>query len=97
MIRSYRQHTPENVRISIEVPVKKPSQEQLIKIEKPGKKIINKTKKETMPKKHGTAELIITEKPAAAEKIAAFVQIRYAELDKSMFMYGNNFYQHREI
>ncbi len=58
---------PENVRISIEVPVKKPSQEQLIKIEKQGKKVV---KKERKPKVSKNAELIITEKPAAAEKIA---------------------------
>lgn len=62
------QIVPNRVRISTEVPEKRPSQEQLIKVEKPGKK---KVKKETTPKKQGNAELIITEKPAAAEKIAA--------------------------
>ncbi|OGJ19033.1 DNA topoisomerase I, partial [Candidatus Pacearchaeota archaeon RBG_13_36_9] len=65
------QIAPNRVRLSTEVPVKRPSAEQLIKIEKPGRKTANRIKKETMPKKQGNAELIITEKPAAAEKIAA--------------------------
>jgi len=60
--------TPSRVRLSTEVPERKLTGDQLIKVEKPGRKAI---KREKTPGKQKNTELIITEKPAAAEKIAA--------------------------
>ncbi len=64
---------PEDVKISVEVPVKSIPEEQIIKIEKKERRIkTRKTKerKESEIKKSKEVELIICEKPAAAAKIA---------------------------
>ncbi len=71
---------PEDVKISVEVPVKNIPEEQIIKIEKIGKKpkrikkpkIKSESKPESATKPgKGSYILIITEKPQAAAKIAA--------------------------
>ena len=86
--QDYMQINPEQVKQTIEIPVKRIDESEIIKIEKPASKPASKPerKKSKIQKikkseiieredkiskiKNKLTELIITEKPAAAEKIA---------------------------